>query len=227
MPHTPTEGSGVTMIVTIDGPAGSGKSTVARLLADRLQIRYLDTGAMYRAIAFAVVQAEFDENDSDALTQIAQSCTIEFRDDDIYLNGVNVTDEIRSATVTAVASIVAANPHVRTRLVELQQSIGNSGDLVTEGRDQGTVVFPHADHKFFVTASLMTRARRRHQEMLARGSTLPLQTVESQLRRRDHRDENREYAPMKPASDAQVINTSDMSIRDVVEELTARIRPSV
>lgn len=214
------------MIVTIDGPAGSGKSTVARLLADRLQIRYLDTGAMYRAIALAVVQAEFDENDSEAVAQVARSATIEFRDDDVYLNGVNVTDEIRSANITAVASIVASNPNVRQRLVELQQQIGRSGDLVSEGRDQGTVVFPHADHKFFVTASLTTRARRRHQEMLAKGSTLPLQTVESQLRRRDDRDENREYAPMKPASDAQIINTSNMSIGDVVEELTARIRPT-
>ena len=227
MTDTSKEGSRVAMIVTIDGPAGSGKSTVARLLADRLQIRYLDTGAMYRAIALAVVQAEFDENDCDAVTQVARSSTVEFRGDDIYLNGLNVTDEIRSANVTAVASIVAANPDVRQRLVELQQNIGILGDLVTEGRDQGTVVFPEADHKFFVTASLMIRARRRHQEMLARGSTLPLQTVKSQLRRRDHRDENREYAPMKPASDAQVINTSDMSIGEVVEELTARIRPTV
>ncbi|MCH2200675.1 MAG: (d)CMP kinase [Fuerstiella sp.] len=213
------------MIVAIDGPAGSGKSTVARLLAERLQIRYLDTGAMYRAIALAVVQSSFDENDVDAVTGIAQSVRIEFRKDDIYLNGTNVTNEIRSANVTAVASVVAANPYVRTRLVELQQQIATLGDLVTEGRDQGTVVFPQADHKFFVTASLLTRARRRHQEMVAGGSTLPLQTVKSQLRQRDHRDENREYAPMKPASDAQVIDTSDMSIGEVVNTLTQRIRP--
>ena len=212
------------MIVTIDGPAGSGKSTVARLLADRLQIRYLDTGAMYRAIALAVVQSECDESNSDAVTVVARSATIIFRNNDIYLNGVNVTDEIRGPDVTAVASIVAANPNVRARLVELQQNIGNSGGLVTEGRDQGTVVFPQADHKFFVTASLMIRARRRHQELRARGLTLPLQTVKLQLQRRDHQDENRKYAPMKPASDAQVIDTSDMSIGDVVESLTARIR---
>jgi len=214
----------VAMIVTIDGPSGSGKSTVARLLAERLQIRYLDTGAMYRAVALAVVQSEFDEHNTEAVTGVARSSTIEFRDHDIYLNGVNVTDEIRSTSVTAVASIVAANSDVRTRLVDLQQNIGASGDLVTEGRDQGTVVFPQADHKFFVTASLMTRARRRHQEMLAMGSTVPLQTVKSQLRRRDYRDENREYAPMKPACDAHVVDTTDMSIGDVVETLTARIR---
>lgn len=213
------------MIVTIDGPAGSGKSTVARLLADHLQIRYLDTGAMYRAIALAVVQSEFDENSEDDVAAVARDAEVEFRDADILLNGANVTDEIRKANVTAVASIVAANPNVRERLVDLQKRIGRRGDLVTEGRDQGTVVFPDADYKFFVTASLNARARRRHREMLARGSKLPLKTVETQLRQRDDRDENREYAPMKPADDAVVIDTSDMSIADVVEELSSRIQP--
>jgi cytidylate kinase len=196
-------------------------------LADRLQIRYLDTGAMYRAIALAVVQSECDENDNDAVTEVAQACTIEFREGSIYLNTVDVTDEIRAANVTAVASIVASNPDVRTRLVELQKNIGTSGDLVTEGRDQGTVVFPQAAHKFFITASLTTRAHRRHREMLSQGSTLPLQTVKSQLQQRDSRDENRVYAPMKPATDAQVIDTSQMSIGEVVETLASRIRPSV
>ena len=213
------------MIVTIDGPAGSGKSTVARLLADHLQIRYLDTGAMYRAIALAVVQSQFDEHDPDHVAAVARDAEVEFRDADILLNGTNVTDEIRKANVTAVASIVAANPNVRERLVDLQKRIGRRGDLVTEGRDQGTVVFPDADYKFFVTASLDARARRRHREMLARGSKLPLKTVEIQLRQRDNRDENREYAPMKPADDAVVIDTSDMSIADVVEELSSRIQP--
>jgi len=212
------------MIVTIDGPAGSGKSTVARLLADQLKIRYLDTGAMYRAIALAVVQSEFDENDVDTVTGVARSAKIEFRGKDIYLNDINVTEEIRSANVTAVASVVAANPGVRTRLVELQEKIGEAADLVTEGRDQGTVVFPNADHKFFVTASLSTRAERRHREMLAIGSSLTLHTVRAQLRQRDERDENRVYAPMKPAADASVIDTSDMTIGDVVQELAGRVR---
>ncbi len=215
----------MTMIVTIDGPAGSGKSTVARLLADRLQIRYLDTGAMYRAIALAVVQSEFDENDPQAVSSVARASRINFKGDEIYLNDVNVTDEIRGANVTAVASIIAAHPEVRTYLVDLQKEIGSTGDLVTEGRDQGTVVFPEASHKFFVTASLTARARRRHQEMLSQGTALPLKTVESQLRQRDDRDENRDYAPMKPAGDAVVIDTSDMSIGDVVDALTERIRP--
>jgi len=212
------------MIVTIDGPAGSGKSTVARMLADRLQIRYLDTGAMYRAIALAVVQSEFSESNDDDVARVAADSEIEFCGSDIRLNGVNVTNEIRDANVTAVASVVAANPRVRARLVEMQQQIGRSGDLVTEGRDQGTVVFPNAPYKFFVTASLGRRAQRRHREMLKRGVKLPLQTVKTQLRQRDERDENREYAPMKPADDAQVIDTSDMSIAEVVEVLNANIQ---
>lgn len=213
------------MIVTIDGPAGSGKSTVARLLANRLQIRYLDTGAMYRAIALAVVQSEFDENNSDDVTRIAAAAEIRFSDDDILLNNVNVTNKIRDADVTAVASVVAANPTVRERLVEIQQKIGCSGGLVTEGRDQGTIVFPDAPYKFFVTASLMSRAQRRHHEMLSRGISLPLQTVKKQLQQRDERDETRQYAPLKPAGDARVIDTSDLSIADVVEMLMARIQP--
>ena len=211
------------MIVTIDGPAGSGKSTVARLLADQLKIRYLDTGAMYRAVALAVVQSEFDEHDVEAVTCVARSVEIEFRSDEVFLDGVDVADEIRSANVTAVASVVAANPGVRFHLVRLQQAIGSVSDLVTEGRDQGTVVFPDADHKFFITASLSARAERRHLELLAGGSSLTLQTVRDQLRQRDHRDENRAYAPMKPAADACVIDTSDMSTADVVEELTERV----
>ena len=215
------------MIVTIDGPAGSGKSTVARMLAERLQIRYLDTGAMYRAIALAVIRSPYEEADIGAVASVADSSEIVFRENDILLNDVKVTDEIRSANVTAVASIVAANPHVRERLVELQKKVGREGDLVTEGRDQGTVVFPNATHKFFVTASLATRARRRHREMVANGSTLPFKTVETQLRQRDERDENREYAPMKPASDATVIDTSDISIADVVETLRTTVQPLV
>ena len=226
MPVTTTQKQTVTMIVTIDGPAGSGKSTVARLLAGRLQIRYLDTGAMYRAIALAVVRSDFSESDDDRVSQVAQESRIDFRDDDILLNGIVVSDDIRDANVTAVASVIAANPEVRARMVDLQQQIGQTGDLVTEGRDQGTVVFPEAKHKFFVTASLDTRARRRHREMLAQGSALNLQTVRSQLRQRDQRDENRAYAPMKPADDASVIDTSDMTIAEVVGVLAKRICPA-
>ncbi len=214
------------MIVTIDGPAGSGKSTVARLLAERLQVHYLDTGAMYRAIALAVIRSGTDERDEAAVAAVAETAEVDFDGSDVLLNGRPVGEEIRDANVTAVASIVAANPGVRKRLVELQKAIGRRGDLVTEGRDQGTIVFPKAEYKFFITASPEARARRRHRELLARGTRLPLQTVERQLRQRDERDENRACAPMKAADDAILVDTTDMSIAEVVEEMAAIILSS-
>lgn len=209
------------MIVTIDGPAGSGKSTVARLLAELLQVQFLDTGAMYRGIALAVVRSGESETDAPAVGRIAENTLINFQGDAICIGDEDVSEEIRTAEVTAVSSVIATNPVVRNCLVQLQRNIGNEGSLVTEGRDQGSVVFPNAEFKFFLTASVDARARRRHREMVAKGSKLKLATVRKQLRQRDQRDENREVAPMKPAEDAQVIDTSDLSIAEVVQKLAA------
>ncbi len=214
------------MIVTIDGPAGSGKSTVARLLADRLSVRFLDTGAMYRAVAFAVLRSPVSETDSDGVAEVADAVDLQFQDDILHLNGVDVSNEIRTAEVTAISSVVAANPAVRERLVELQRQVGRQGSLVTEGRDQGSVVFTDAEYKFFLTATMDARARRRHRELVGGGSKLTLSTVRTQLSQRDARDENRTHAPMKPAEDAVIIDTSAMSIAQVVDALAERVSPT-
>ena len=207
------------MIVTIDGPAGSGKSTVAKLLAAQLDVRFLDTGAMYRAVALAVLKSDASTSDEQQVAAAARSATLEFRDNALHLNGENVSAQIRTPEVTAISSVIAANPVVRECLVQQQRLIGKSGSLVTEGRDQGSIVFPNAEFKFFITATVDARARRRHRELAAVGSTLSLDTVKKQLRQRDERDETRVHAPMKPAADARVIDTSDMSIAQVVDEL--------
>ena len=211
--------------MTIDGPAGSGKSTVARLLADRLQVRFLDTGAMYRAVALAVLQSDVSESDLDAVGKLVGGIQVEFADHRLLLNGCDVSKQIRTPEVTAISSIIASNPLVRTRMVELQRGIGQVGSLVTEGRDQGTVVFPQAEFKFFLTASLDARAWRRQQELAAKGSTLPLTVVRDQLRQRDERDENREHAPMKPAENAVIVDTSEKTIAQVVDLLITQISP--
>lgn len=211
------------MIITIDGPAGSGKSTVARQVANLLQVRFLDTGAMYRAAALAVRQAGVPADDRLRVASVVNSLSIEFHGSRLLLNQQDVTSDIRSPEVTAISSIVASHPEVRQKLVEQQRAIGRMGSLVTEGRDQGTVVFPDAEFKFFMTADLDARAERRYRELVQAGKSAVLEEIRGQLEERDERDRKREHAPMKPAPDAIQIDTSHQTIDEVVQSILNRV----
>jgi cytidylate kinase len=210
------------LIVTIDGPAGAGKSTVARALAQKLGFRYLDTGAMYRAVALAGLRLELDWDKPRELAELALRLKIEFDGDRILLDGEDVTEAVRTSEVTAVTRYAASNPDIRRRLVALQQSAAVGCDIVTEGRDQGTVAFPHAECKIYLTASPEERARRRLRDLIAQGESAQLEEVLARIVRRDREDSQRAVGPLRPAADAVEFSTDGLSAEEVVERL-ARI----
>lgn len=212
------------MIVTIDGPAGTGKSTVARILASRLGFEFLNTGAMYRAVAYACLQRGVSLNDPEAVGKVPGTLEIVFANNRLLLNGRDVTEQIRGQEVTQSASLVAANELVRQRLVELQRSAARGVDLVTEGRDQGTVVFTQADCKFFLTASAVERALRRQRELLEKGEDVSLDELLIQQELRDERDVTRACSPLRPADDAVIIDTTPMSLDEVAAHLENLVR---
>lgn len=207
------------MIITIDGPAGSGKSTAARALAERLGYQFLDTGAMYRVVTLVCQRENISLPDETAVAQRASSIEIRFDGPRVFADGEEVTDTIRTVQVTQGTSIVAANPAVRAQLTMLQRKAADGLNIVTEGRDQGTVAFPHAECKFFLTASPEERARRRQYDLQRRGEDLALEEILAHQTERDLRDEQRAVGPLKPAPDAILIDTSNRAIHDVVEEL--------
>jgi cytidylate kinase len=212
------------MIVTIDGPAGAGKSSAARALAERLGFRFLDTGAMYRAVALAGLRSGRALDDPRALAALARSLSIHYREGRLWLDGEDVSEAIRTQEVTAATHYAANNPAVRAHLVELQRAAAGTDDLVTDGRDQGTVVFPHAECKIFLTASPQERAQRRLREMEARGEPVTLEEVLSDQQSRDERDSGRDVGPLLPAADAVIICTDGMGPREVVDHLEMLVR---
>ena len=212
------------MIVTIDGPAASGKGTVAKGLVTRLGFAYLDTGAMYRAVALTAIRRGVDCGDSAAVAALVPAIHIEMPPDRVLLNDEDVTAAIREPLVSQGASKVAAILAVRLFLVPQQQRIAEGQDIVCEGRDQGTAVFPRAPVKFYVTADVRVRAERRYKELAAKGVETSLEREVSELIERDRRDSERADGPLRQPPDAVVIDTSDRGIESVIDEMEGVVR---
>ncbi len=211
------------IIVAIDGPASSGKSTTARKLAERLGYVYLDTGAMYRACALYAEQNNVSVSNetgiNELMSQIDIKITFALEGNQVLLNGIDVSNEIRREKISRLASDISALKNVRIRMVDLQREMGKAGGVVLDGRDIGTVVFPQAEIKFFMTADAETRARRRWLELRAKGLDPSFDNVLSELVERDKNDSSRELAPLKAASDAILVDTTDLSVDQQVDLL--------
>lgn len=206
-------------VVTIDGPAGAGKGTVARALAERLGYRLLDTGAMYRALAWSVAGAGLESGSRAALDHLLASLQIELRDEHVYVNGRDVTHEIRTPEISALTSRLSALPPVRAKLTPLQRALAARGGVVLEGRDTGTVVCPDAEVKFYLEASVDERARRRYAELITRGLVADLDDVRADIEQRDAQDSGRALAPLRRAPDAIEIDTTGLSVAEVVDRM--------
>lgn len=211
--------------VAIDGPAGAGKSTIAKLAAKELDFIYVDTGAMYRGLAVHFLKKGIEPEETD---RIAQACkeaevTIGYENgiQQVYLNGENITGRLRDEKVGNMASKSSAIPQVREKLLELQRTLAKTKDVIMDGRDIGTCVLPDADVKVFLTASVRTRAKRRYEELVEKGIACTLNEIEKDIQERDERDSTRKIAPLKQAEDAVLIDSSEMTVNEVVKQIVA------
>ncbi|MFA5272471.1 MAG: (d)CMP kinase [Candidatus Omnitrophota bacterium] len=212
------------MIVAIDGPAGSGKTTIAKLLAKHLNISYLDTGATYRALTLKALKNNVDLKDVQALVKLAQHLNIEFKDKRTYLDGTDVSDKIRLPVIDKNISVIVSYPEVRSVMVDLQRILSKNTDFVVEGRDIATVVFPDARFKFYLDANPEVRAKRRFKELEEKGVKIDFKELEKDLYKRDDADKNRKVGALTISADAIVIDTSDLAIDGVVQKMTDYIK---
>ena len=214
--------------VAIDGPAGAGKSTIAKLVAKEKGFIYVDTGAMYRGLAIHFLNQGIQADETEKVIKACQDTEVTIRYENgiqqVYLNGANITSRLRDEEVGNMASMTSAIPEVRAKLLELQQNLARTQNVIMDGRDIGTCVLPNADVKIFLTASVETRAKRRYEELMAKGVPCNLDEIESDIRERDYRDMTREIAPLKQAEDAVKVDSSYMTIPEVVDKIVELCR---
>ena len=210
--------------IAIDGPSGAGKSTIAKAVAKKLGIEYIDTGAMYRAIGLKMLRLGLPMKEDEALAEMLASTDIDFASERIYLDGEDVSDQIRTQEISKAASDCSAFGSVRRKLVALQQNMAGKKSIIMDGRDIGTVVLKDAPYKFYLTAGDEERARRRHVELEAKGEHLTFEQVLAQIRERDHNDMTREITPLRKADDAEEIDSTNMSIDEVTDYICKRIK---
>ena len=213
--------SGIYKIITLDGPSGAGKSTIAKLVAKKISFKYLDTGAMYRAVTLYMIKHNINTDNNSEVISALDNLSINFDNNGrIYLDNEDVTEEIRSIEVVNLVSKVSSISAVRQNMVSLQRKIAEGGNYVVDGRDIGSVVFPNAEYKFYMDASLDERSKRRYKEELSKGKNLTYEEVRESIRKRDEFDSNREDSPLVVPKNANIIDTTSMTIDEVAEEIT-------
>lgn len=211
------------MVVAIDGPAGSGKGTVSKIIAKKCNLVYIDTGAMYRAIAYLTIKNNIDINNEEKIVEIAKSSNIKFDEDKVYINGLDVTKEIRTMEVTKIVSPISSIVPLREILVDMQRNMAKDYDVIMEGRDITTVVFPNADYKFYLDATKEERARRRYKENLEKGITSTYEEILDNIEKRDYNDMHKKVGSLMRTEDQIYIDSTNLTIEEVVETIRKEI----